>query len=91
MLSQNEKLKLHEYLQEQPERGDIIPGINGIRKVRFAAGGKGKRGGARIIYYYHVSDSEIFLIKAYAKSKKEDLSSAEKKDLRNFVNQLKEI
>lgn len=63
----------------------------GVRKLRFAAGGKGKQGGVRVIYYYHVCDSEIFLIQAYKKSKKEDLSSAEKKELHKFTNQLKEF
>ena len=90
-LAENERVILHQTLQEQPANGDVIQGTGGVRKLRLAVGGKGKRGGARVIYYYHVSDSEVFLITAYTKNQKQDLTAAEKKLMRDLVKQLKEI
>ena len=89
-LTEAERFKLHHTLQSAPESGDVIQGTGGARKLRVAAGGKGKSGGARVIYYYHVSDTEILLITAYTKGKKEDLSAAEKKEIKKLINLLKE-
>ena len=79
---------LQNALLENPELGDVIPAMGGIRKMRFAAKNKGKRSGARIIYFYvHVSQ-HIYLLFAYAKNTKLDLTHAEKK---LFVALLKEL
>lgn len=51
-----------------PERGDLIPGSGGLRKIRWAAKGKGKRGGTRIIYYYKNKKGKIWLLTIYAKN-----------------------
>jgi mRNA-degrading endonuclease RelE of RelBE toxin-antitoxin system len=51
-----------------PERGDLIPGSGGLRKIRWAAKGKGKRGGTRIIYYYKNKEGKIWLLTIYAKN-----------------------
>ena len=51
-----------------PERGDLIPGSGGLRKIRWAAKGKGKRGGTRIIYYYKNKEEKIWLLTIYAKN-----------------------
>jgi len=67
----------------------VIPGSGGARKLRWAAKGKGKRGGARIIYVYVVIAARIYLIRCYAKSIKTDLTSDETKDLRQIVSNLK--
>jgi hypothetical protein len=58
------------YLIDHPDAGDVIPGSGGARKLRWAAKGKGKRGGARIIYLYVVIAARIFLIRCYAKTLK---------------------
>ena len=50
LFSEDEKRELIDYLAENPLAGDEIPGTGGVRKVRFAASGRGKRGGARVIY-----------------------------------------
>ena len=50
------------YLIDHPDAGDVIPGGGGVRKLRWAAKGKGKRGGARIIYLYVVVAARIYLI-----------------------------
>ena len=69
--------------------GDVIPGSGGVRKLRWAAKGKGKRGGARIIYLYVVIAARIYLIRCYAKNLKADLTADEKKELRQIAAHLK--
>ena len=70
-----------------PEKGDKIPGTGGIRKLRVGieAKGKGKRGGARVIYYYHSDDLPLALLAVYAKGEKIDLTADDKKELRQLV------
>ena len=58
------------YLLLNPEVGDIVRGSGGVRKVRWAPTGKGKRGGIRIMYYWKKSDDEIWLLTLYSKNEK---------------------
>ena len=74
-------------LADRPDLGARIPGSGGIRKVRVAAKGHGKRGGARVIYYWAVSDSQIFMLLAYAKNKQADLTRDQLKTLKTLVEQ----
>jgi hypothetical protein len=73
-----------------PEVGDIIVGTGGLRKARFAYNGKGKRGGARIIYIDFVIAEKIILVYAYPKNERSSLSASEKKDLKKMIDILKE-
>ena len=59
---------LQYHLLQQPESGDIVRGSGGVRKVRWAADGKGKSGGVRVIYYWKKSDSEMWMLTIYSKS-----------------------
>ena len=59
--------------------GDVIPGLQGIRKIRFAFGGRGKRGGGRAIYFLRVSEELVIMLNAYAKNEKSDLTNDQKK------------
>ena len=68
----------------KPRAGDIIRGSSGLRKIRWAARGRGKSGGIRVIYYL-VADEEIYFLFAYAKNKQEDLDSGQLRILRNLV------
>lgn len=61
----------------RPDAGAPIPKSRGLRKVRVPAKGKGKRGGARVVYYWHAGDGQIFLLIAYAKNTKDDLIAAQ--------------
>ena len=79
------------YLIDHPDAGDIIPGTGGVRKMRWAAKGKGKRGGARIIYMYVVIDARVYLLRCYAKNVKTDLTADEKKELRQIAAHLKGV
>jgi hypothetical protein len=67
----------------------VIPGSDGVRKLRWAAKGKGKRGGARIVYLYVAVAARIYLIRCYAKNVKTDLTADEKKRLRQIAAHLK--
>ena len=61
-------------LMENPAAGDLIPGGRGLRKLRVPLPGRGKRGGARVIYYHWMSRSQCYLVYAYAKNAAEDLT-----------------
>jgi hypothetical protein len=87
-LSDQEREDLIGFLSRQPDRGDLIPGTGGVRKLRWAVRSKGKSGGARIIYYYHSSEIPIFLLTAYSKSQKANLSMAERNTMKQVVNEL---
>jgi len=71
-----------------PNAGDVIPGLGGIRKIRFAMGGKGKRGGGRAIYFLLMADETILMLTAYSKAEQEDLSAAQKTALLKFINEV---
>ena len=64
-------------LLHQPAAGDLIPGSKGLRKIRVSASGRGKSGGARVIYYWFVSPEVITLCRIYRKNEKENLSQGE--------------
>lgn len=79
---------LEQAIAANPAAGDVIPGLDGVRKLRFAMGGKGKRGGGRAIYYVLWVDDTAFMIMAYAKSEREDLSEAGKKIIRALIREI---
>ena len=72
-------------LAEHPEAGDIIKGTGGLRKIRMAANGHGKRGGARVIYYYFVSASRIAMVFAYPKNEQDNLTAQQKTALKKVI------
>lgn len=88
-LSDEDYRHLQSYLIERPDVGAIIQRSGGVRKVRWAAGGKGKSGGLRIIYYWMKSDDQIFLLTLYGKGEKEDLSAVELKRVVKLIEELK--
>ncbi|MGR3813799.1 MAG: type II toxin-antitoxin system RelE/ParE family toxin [Cognatishimia activa] len=79
LFDEEEKESIIDLLSVDPECGDIIPGTGGVRKVRFALPGRGKRGGARLVYYYLDDTIPLLALAVYAKNKKIDLSPDEKK------------
>ncbi|MCC7016005.1 MAG: type II toxin-antitoxin system RelE/ParE family toxin [Rhodospirillales bacterium] len=87
LLTAEERARAEVEIAAAPEAWPVIPGTGGARKARAARGGKGKSGGARIIYYFWLGEQLIYLIDVYAKSEKEDLTHAEKKEIRDFLAQ----
>ena len=88
LLTGAEHAELIGFLAANPEAGNIIPGPGGVRKLRWAAGGKGKRGGTRVIYYYHNESVPLFLLHVYGKSEKDNLLKAELNEMRRLVPRL---
>lgn len=85
-LSEEERMELTVYLAANPEDGDIIQGTGGIRKIRWAAEGTGKRGGYRVIYYYHSDDFPLAVLLLYRKNEKTDLTEKEKKMFKKLTD-----
>ncbi|MGA2189799.1 MAG: type II toxin-antitoxin system RelE/ParE family toxin [Steroidobacteraceae bacterium] len=76
-------------LVTRPDAGDLIRGSGGIRKLRWALPGRGKRGGVRVIYFWRVSESQILMLTMYAKNERTDLTAAQVKQLSRIVEDLK--
>ena len=89
LFSEDEKHELVSFLAENPLIGDVIPDAGGVRKVRFAASGKGKRGGARVIYYFLDDSIPLYALLVYAKNKKADLTPEDKRAASALVDSIK--
>ena len=87
LLTEDEYRELQDHLVEHPSAGAVIKGTGGIRKLRWRAGGRGKSGGVRVIYYWAVAKDRILLLFMYPKSEKDDLSPEEREVLRGIVEQ----
>jgi hypothetical protein len=70
------------YLAFNPLAGDLISGTGGVRKARWALEGRGKRGGARVIYFFHSEKLPLYIFSIYAKNVQSDLSEAAKNGLK---------
>jgi hypothetical protein len=84
-LSPEEYREFQLHLILQPDAGDLIPGAGGLRKVRWRAAGRGKRGGVRVIYYWKSVAGQLFLLFLYPKNVRTDLTAAELRTLRALI------
>lgn len=82
LMDEAERALLVDYLAHNPTAGDLIVGTGGVRKLRWRLEGRGKRGGARIIYFYHNGGLPLFALTAYAKNERADLSQD---DINDFL------
>ena len=89
-LSQKDFDNLEQVLVENPQSGEVIPGLSGLRKIRLKSTYSGKRGGFRVDYLDIPQVKKLYLIVIYPKNVKEDLSSEEKKEFKRFVEQIKQ-
>jgi hypothetical protein len=78
-----------DFIAQNPEAGDVIPATGGVRKVRWVRAGTGKRGGARVIYFYRDADRPLYLLMVYAKARKDDLAPGEKRTVRALAAGMK--
>lgn len=88
--SDEERAALVDHIARNPESGVLIPDTGGVRKMRWGRAGSGKRGGARVIYFYHHTDAPLYLLLAYAKAQREDMTQDEKKAVAALAASLKQ-
>ena len=89
VLSEDEHEALILYVAQYPEAGALITETGGLRKLRWASKGKGKRAGSRVIYYFHNMDVPLFLMAIYAKNVQADLSMQQRTALSAQLRALK--
>ena len=82
LLTDDEYSSFQQFLMGNPHAGEVIKDTGGLRKVRWAAGGKGKRGGVRVIYYFVDEADQIRLLLIYKKGVQDDLSAVQRKQLK---------
>ena len=85
LMADDEYRELQLHLATHPTAGDVIPGTGGLRKVRWGARGRGKRGGCRVIYFWHAASSRLLMLFTFSKGERVDLTPQQKKLLRQIV------
>ncbi len=88
LLRSSERQSIVGYLASNPKSGDLMKGTGGIRKLRWAAQGKGKGGGVRVIYYFHNKALPLFLLTVFGKGEKTNLSKRDRNELTIFTSVL---
>lgn len=81
--------ELENDLMADPERGDLIQGTGGFRKIRMRMPGRGKSAGARVVYFYDKERCTVYLVFTYTKSRQSDLTEDQKSALRSQAAYLK--
>lgn len=85
----SEKGAFIDHIATHPDAGVIIPGGSGLRKIRWRMANRGKRGGVRVVYYFHDESRPLLLIAGYDKAVQSDLSQMQKASIRDLVQSLK--
>ena len=86
IFSDEDLARLQGFLIENPEVGDVIPGSSGVRKMRWAIPGRGKRGGLRIIYYLRSRQGQIWLLTLYPKSEIDSIPGRILKQIKDEID-----
>ena len=85
LLSDDEYRALQLELLRRPEAGVVIPGTGGLRKIRWSMPGRGKRGGARVVYFWHARSATLLMLFVFAKNERDDLTYQQREALRRIV------
>lgn len=85
LLDESERKAIIDFLAGHPRSGDVMEGTGGIRKLRWARGGKGKSGGVRVIYYYHDQRIPLYLLTIFGKNEKSNITKSERNELAKLV------
>lgn len=91
LLTPEERDELVAFLAANPTAGDLIEGTGGVRKVRFAARGRGKSGGARVVHYFLPEDGPLFALLIYGKGERADLTAEQKRQVTAFATRAKAL
>ncbi|HEY8069924.1 MAG TPA: type II toxin-antitoxin system RelE/ParE family toxin [Burkholderiales bacterium] len=91
LLSAEERAGVVAYLAANPRAGDLMQGTGGVRKLRWARGGRGKSGGVRVIYYFHSEAMPLYLLTVFGKNERANLSHAERNELAGIAGTLKKL
>lgn len=89
ILSEEERAGIVDLIAKTPDLGDVIPGTGGLRKVRVPLAGRGKRGGGRLITFFHDTGMPVFLIMIYAKGTQTDLTPAQTRAARALTDSIR--
>lgn len=89
-MSEAEVAAVIDRLSLEPEAGVVMKGTGGIRKLRFAVGGKGKSGGVRIVYYFYNDSMPLFLLTVFGKNEQDNLTNAESNALAKLARLIRE-
>ncbi len=85
-LSDDEYSKLQQALLSDPEAGAVIRGSGGVRKLRWGAAGRGKRGGIRVIYFLRTQQGQIWMLTLYAKNVAGSISASVLKQIKDEID-----
>ena len=85
LVDEEERSRLIAFVGANPDVGDVIPETGGVRKLRWSVHGRGKRGGVRVIYYFHSEALPLFLLTVYAKNQKANLTKAERHEFKKLL------
>jgi hypothetical protein len=88
LFSAEEQVAIVDIVSVNPRCGVVMPGTGGVRKLRVPTSGRGKRGGARVIFLFGGEDVPVFLLAGFAKNEKSDLSQAERNRLARTAREL---
>jgi hypothetical protein len=89
LLDEAERASLIRFVAENPLAGDVVGGTGGVRKLRWAVAGQGKRGGARALHLYLRHRDTVWLLDIYSKREKADLSPADIEEVHDLVTAIK--
>ena len=89
LMSEADRQKMEAAIVADPGRAPLLRGTGGIRKLRWAGSGRGKRGGIRTIYFHHAGPEAIYMLTAYAKADRDDLTPADRKTMSRLVAAIK--
>jgi hypothetical protein len=80
---------LKQTLRQNQTVGDLLVGTGGVRKIRLKSSARGKSGGFRVCFYYYAKDGKVFLLLIYSKNEQDNFSEADRKNLKEFTNEIK--
>ena len=89
LLSEDDRREMEAAIVAEPDAAPVLQGTGGIRKLRWAGSGRGKRGGVRAIYFWHAGPAAVYMLAAYAKADRDDLTAADRKVLARLVAAIK--